>query len=192
VDGFANDVALLDVADRATAWGGVRFVPAALWTDDGWGASVPAEPLRDYSTAYLPLGLRPDGFNLLEFSDALWVRARLPIVFGVAPPTCRRPLRGQFLNFGMLAVTFDANGERNVTPFVCTDRDLQAELRFGPRTTPDQRRTVATAFWGLLASDPAALASYKDRVWLEDGHGPSPAVVGYWRGSFQMICGRGD
>ena len=39
------------------------------------------------------------------------------------------------------------------------DRELQAELRFGRGCPADRRRAVASAFWGLLASAPAALAN---------------------------------
>ncbi len=74
---------------------------------------------------------------------------------------------------------------------------MRAELRFGPDATPERRRAVATAFWGLLASDPTALASYCDRSaapedddWLcyRDNSGYSgtrgPALTGYWGGRF--------
>src|SRR5262245_12926519 len=110
------------------------FVPAALWTPDGWGADVPPEPLDRSSTAYLTPGVQPDGSNLLEYANALWVRGRLPVALGFAPPTGRRPIRWRFLDAALLAVD---EGGMPTTPFVCMDQELQAELRFGPGCPPD-------------------------------------------------------
>jgi hypothetical protein len=180
-----DGASLLDSATRATPWGGLLFVPVALWTPDDWSYGVPAESLEAYSTAYLPTGVQPDGDNWLDFNNALWVRARLPVALGFAPPTCRRAVRSQFLNAGLLAVSVVGDGPL-VTPFVCTDRDLQAELQFGRSCLAEQRRAVAGAFWGLLASAPTALANYRDRFMCPDGHDISPAVVGYWRGLFHL------
>jgi hypothetical protein len=164
---------------------GLLFVPVALWTPDGWSNGVPPEPLDRYTTAYLPTGNQPDGVNLLEWYNALWVRARLPVALGFAPPPCRHAIRWQFLDAALLAVTVRGD-EPQFTPFVCTDRELQAELRFGRGCPLDRRRAVAGAFWGLLASAPAALANYRDRFIFSDGHDVSPTLVGYWRGLFHL------
>jgi hypothetical protein len=184
VDTF-DGASVIDSATRAIRWGGLLFLPVALWTPDGWGNGVSAERLEAYSTGYLPTGIQPDGDNWLDFYNALWVRARLPVALGFAPPTCRHALRWQFLNAGLLAVKVEVGGPQ-VTPFVCTDHDLQAELRFGRSCPEVLRREIATAFWGLLASAPAALASYRDRFIFDDGHDLSPTVVGYWRGLFHL------
>jgi hypothetical protein len=176
---------LLDSAAHATLWEELLFVPAALWTPDGWSNGIPPEPLEEYTTAYLPTGVQPDGDNLLEWSNALWVRARLPVALGVAPPTCRHSVRWQFLDIGLLAVSCE-DGEARVTPFACTDCELQAELRFGRGCPANRRRAVAVAFWGLLVSAPAALANYRDRFMFNDGHDISPTLVGYWRGLFHF------
>ena len=186
--GLADDLdgaSLLDSATCSICWDGLLFVPVALWTPDGWSNGVPPEPLDRYTTAYLPTGVQPDGDNLLEFYNALWVRARLPMALGFAPPTCRHAVRWKFLDTALLAVSIEAGGPR-ITPFVCTDRELQAELRFGRGCLADQRRAVASAFWGLLASAPAALANYRDRFMSSDGHDISPTRVGYWRGLFHL------
>lgn len=176
---------LLDSGTHATRWGELLFVPVALWTPDGWGDDVPVEPLVAYSTAYLPMGVLPDGENWLEFYNALCVRARLPVALGFAPPTGRHAVRRQFLDAALLAVSV-AGGEVCVTPFVCTDDELQAVLRFGPGCPLERRRAVASAFWGLLASAPDDLANYRDRFMFDDGHDTSPTVVGYWRGLFHL------
>jgi hypothetical protein len=176
---------LLDSATHSTHWDGLRFVPVALWTPDGWSNGVPPEPLDEYTTAYLPTGVQPDGDNLLGFCNALWVRARLPVALGFAPPTCRHAVRWRFLDATLLAVSA-GGGEPRITPFVCTDRELQAELRFGRGCPADRRRAVARAFWGLLASAPEALANYRDRFMFSDGHDISPTLVGYWRGLFHL------
>lgn len=180
-----DGIGLLDVATHATHCDGLRFVPAAFWTPDGWSTGVPAEPLHEYTTTYLPTGVQPDGDNLLEWYNALWVRARLPVALGFAPPTCRHALRWQFLDAALLAVSIDGDN-LEVTPFVCTDRELQAELRFGQRCPVERRQVIATAFWGLLGATPAALANYRDRFLFSDGHDISPTLVGYWRGLFHL------
>ncbi|WP_439625563.1 hypothetical protein [Gemmata sp.] len=188
----ANDLdgaSLLDSATHSTRWDGLAFVPVALWTPDHWGDEVPAEPLEAYSAAYLPTGVQPDGDNLLEFHNALWVRARLPVALGFAPPTCRHAVRWQFLDSALLAVSV-TGGEPQLTPFVCTDDDLQAELRFGRGCPGARRRAIGTAFWGLLASAPAALANYRDRFMYADGYDISPTVVGFSRGLFHLSNGR--
>jgi hypothetical protein len=188
--GLADDLdgaSLLDSATHSTAWDGFLFVPVALWTPDGWGDGVPPEPLEQYTTSYLPTGVQPDGSNLLENGNALWVRARLPVALGFAPPTCRHAVRWRFLEAALLAVSIGKDGPQ-VTPFVCTDGEFElvAELRFGPNCPVDRRRRVAGAFWDLLASEPTALANYRDRFMGSDGHGISPTVAGYWRGLFHL------
>jgi hypothetical protein len=184
-----DDVGLLDSATHSTRCDRLLFVAAALWTPDGWGEGVPAEPLKAYSTAYLPTGVQPDGENLLEFYNALWVRARLPVALGFAPPTCRQSLRWQFLDAGLLAVSVGGAGPR-ATPFVCTDRQLQAELRFGRSCPADRRRAVAEAFWGFLASAPTELANYRDRFMSCADLDTEPTLVGYWRGLFHLGSSR--
>ncbi len=185
VDDNFDGAGLLDSATHSTLWEELLFVPAALWTADGWSKGIPPEPLEEYSTAYLPTGVQPDGDNLLEWNNALWVRARLPVALGVAPPTCRHSVRWQFLDIGLLAVSCE-DGEPRVTPFACTDCELQAELRFGRGCPANRRRAVAEAFWGLLVSAPAALANYRDRFMFNDGHDISPTLVGYWHGLFHF------
>jgi hypothetical protein len=180
-----DGASLIDSATHATCWGGMLFVPAALWTPDGWSHGVPAERLEVYSTAYLPTGVQPDGDNWLDFYNALWVRARLPVALGFAPPTCRHSIRRQFLDAGLLAVSV-GEGAPEVTPFVCTDRELQAELRFGRACSADRRRAVAAAFWGLLVSAPTALANYRDRFMYCADIDEGPTVAGYWRGLFHV------
>jgi hypothetical protein len=176
---------LLDSGTRSTRWEGLLFVPVALRTPDGWDDGVRAEPLHARSTDYLPMGNQPHGFNLLESYNALWVRARLPVALGFAPPPCRRAVRSQFLDAALLAVSLKGRTPR-ITPFICTDRELEAELRFGRGCPAPRRRAVARAFWGLLASAPGAVANYRDRILFNDGHGLSPTRVGYWRGSFHL------
>ena len=131
--GLADDLdgaVLLDSATRATHWGGLLFVPAALWTPDGWSDGVRRRPLDAYTAAFLPTGVQPDGCSVLEDHNALWVRARLPVAIGFAPPTCRHAVRWRFLDAALLAVSV-GEGEPRGTPFVCTDRLLKAEVRFG-------------------------------------------------------------
>lgn len=172
-----DGASLLDSATRSTLWDGLLFVPVALWTPDGWSDGVPPEPLDRYTTAYLPTGVQPDGENLLDSHNALWVRARLPVALAFAPPTCRHAVRWRFLDAALLAVGLEASGPR-IRPFVCTDREFQAELRFGRGCPADRRRVVARAFWELLGSAPAALAGYRDHFMFTDGHDLSPTLVG--------------
>lgn len=188
IDGFDDTVVLRDVVGRPATSGGFTFVPALLWTADSWGVAASACPLEDYSTHYLPLGKQQDGHNELEYSNALWVRARLPIVFGFAPPTCSRPIRTTFLNAGFVGITEVARDRVTAVPFVCTDDEFEfrTELRFGMNTDECTRLCIAAAFWELLACEPDAIASYADWIWLSDGHGPNASIVGYWSGEFQV------
>ena len=182
----------LDVATHCTTWEGFLFVHAIFWTPRGWSDDVPPEPLEHYSTAYLPMGILPDGNNELEYRNALWVRARIPVALGFAPPTCRRAMRYRFIDFTMLAVCFMVSEMPTLMPFICTEVDLHAELQFGRRSTKEQCNAIAKAFWGLLASEPASLANYKDRFMSNDGHGISPTKSGYWSNSFHLEFLRGS
>jgi hypothetical protein len=133
--------------------------------------------------------VQPDGDNLLDFYNALWVRARLPMALGFAPPDCRPAVRWQFLDAAFLAVNVE-NGGPKATPFACTDSDLRAELRFGRACPADRRRAVSGAFWGLLASAPAALANYRDRFMCRIDIDTEPTFGGYWRGAFRLGLSR--
>lgn len=186
VEGFDDTVVLRDVVGHAVTFGGFTFVPGVLWTAEPWDFSPSACALENQTTCYLRLGEQQDGANELEYSNALWVRARLPIVFGFAPPTCSRPLRLQFLDVGFVAVTEVAPERVAVVPFVCVSQELQAVLQFGRRVEREEREAISAAFWELLASEPDGLANYADWVWVHDGHGPNGYVVGYWDRQFQV------
>ena len=183
---FGDRLRLLDVVGHAVTRDGLTFVHAVLWTADDWEGS--GVPLTDYSTAYLPLGFQPGEFNLLESTNAIWVRARLPMVFGFAPPTSKRATRRQFLDVGFIAYLPDQ--EPRFIPFVCTDIELNAELRFNRSLDRNIRDRIAEAFWYLLVDAPENLATFRDRLWTFDGHGYSSMMYGYWKGRFHESCGR--
>ena len=111
-----------------------------------------------------------------------------PIVFGFGPPTCSRPIRITFLNAGFVGITDIAPDRVTAVPFVCTDDEFEfrTELRLGMRTDEGTRLRIAAAFWELLASEPDALATYADWIWLAGGHGPNASIVGYWGGEFHV------
>lgn len=186
VFGFDDTVVLRDVFGHPATHSGITILPADLWTADRWEFPPSKCLLARHTESHLVIGEQDDGENLLRTSNALWVRARLPIVFGFAPPTCLRPLRRSLLNIGFLAITKLDIESVTVIPFVCVDIALQAELRFGRQTNRAEYEAVASAFWDLLANEPDALANFADALWVDDGHDPIACIVGYWGRQFQF------
>ena len=109
--------------------------------------------------------------------DAAWVRAQIPNTFGFTPE--RAEVEKAVLDIGFVAVP---EGEAVCYPFVCTDHYGRTGLMFsegGPEEAI--KRSIAAAFWGLLAQEPEDLTDFDERVyhpgagvWLnygcKDGH----------------------
>lgn len=160
---------LLDVIGRPARHRGFLFVAALL---DG-----PTGPRGHRLGGRFE---RPRG-DPVRGDEALWVRARIGRVFGVAPPT---PLgKHCLLDAAFLAVRLPRSGPPLVAyPFVCTDSDGEPPvdyeyfdesvgLAFG-RTDPPPPATaarIASAFWGLLLAAPDDLATFGDYYESHDG-----------------------
>lgn len=154
---------LLDVIGRPARHGGFLFLAVLL---DG-----PIGGREDRLGSRLD---RPAPDGLAGEHEALWVRARIGRVFGIAPPS---PLGKRcLLDAAFLAVAHPRRGPfLEAYPFVCTDSDGEEPVDYEwfdttvglafPRTNPPEpttRRRIADAFWGLLLSAPDDLATFGD------------------------------
>lgn len=86
-------------------------------------------------------------------SDALWVRSRLPVVFGYRPLHVTDG-RTYLLDHGFVAV-FDAVGPApTAVPFACADDFCRnSHLVMSRSVSPVLRERIALGFWGLLAAE---------------------------------------
>jgi len=176
---------LLDVIGRPARHGGFLFVAVLL---DG-----PMGTRGHHLEAHLE---RTDSAELPGDYEALWVRARIGRVFGIAPPS---PLGKQcLLDAAFLAVRHAPSGPfLEAHPFVCTDSDGEEPvdyewfdnrvgLAFGP-TGRAMKSRIATAFWGLLLAADDDLATFGDYYEFDggrwrvgcDGHEPFSDDIDY-------------
>jgi hypothetical protein len=88
---------------------------------------------------------------------SLWVRSRLPGVFGFAPAGAGNTRKIRLLDVGFVAV---ADG--TATPFVCLDGECEPLLEFDPGVPPADRRAIADALWDLFAADPFGVRPFRD------------------------------
>ncbi len=104
---------------------------------------------------------------LREGSDAAWVRARLPRVFGyaVTDPEVEKTLFWE---------TFVAVRGEDAVMFTCADYYGRTGLSFAEKLERETKTAIAGAFWDLLLEDPEELADYELRtfhlgvgVWLD-------------------------
>ncbi len=176
---------LVDVIGRAAHWGEFLFIPV-LFDNTEWmypsddyslSAAVGSRKLVDLDVWY--------GETERPRFHGLWVRARIPIVFGFAPPvepgSCDRLLECPFFAVVEHDDQFELHG------FVCSDPELEPELEFFRDTDPDLAARIATAFWGLLLAEPAAVASFRAELFMEyDQDGKCRVEAGYWDGRFHL------
>jgi hypothetical protein len=116
--------------------------------------------------------------------DAAWVRARIPNVFGITPEPARA--EKALLEVGFVAVT---EGEPVCYPFVCTDHYGRSALMFsreGPKEAA--KRTIAAAFWGVLAQNPDDLTDFSQRVY----HIGAGVWLNYGCESGRVYCNESD
>jgi hypothetical protein len=157
----------LNVYGSLATQGGFTFMPANVALE---GTMFGFDHhLADHVASPVPPSLR---VPLAGGFDAAWVRARIPCCFGVTPEPAGA--EKALLYVGFAAVTADT---AVCYPFVCTDYYGRSALMFsdaGP--DPDVKRSIAEAFWGLLARDPDDLADFSTRVfhpgagvWLDYG-----------------------
>jgi hypothetical protein len=113
-------------------------------------------PLSDYLMGR-PLRILEEVQDLFEDSiDALWVRARIPAIFGsdflVSPAIPDYKYR--LIEQTFMACELQSKDEWVAYPFICEDHNLCAGLRFNP----DDALTsvygrIARAFWQLLLDE---------------------------------------
>ena len=146
---------LLDVFGRPAKSGGFAIMPAALELD-GTSFSL-TFPLADLPPDQIPPVLR---LPIQEHYDASWVRARLPIAFGIVP----EPSEGEksFLSIGFVAV---AEGANEAVAFECADHYGKTSLIFSEHEVDDSaKQAIALAFWNVLLSEPDDLEDFEATV----------------------------
>lgn len=154
--------------------------------------------------AYCPLSAfhRPAMLAFGEFEflneedvpDALWVRGRLPGLFGYRPLQVAEG-RPYLLNAGFVAV-WEEGGEPAARPFAVTDEVCgYSRLVLSRKESPAARKRIAHGFWGLLASrgvDQDFRAEGLEWYAAFDEGGLDPVEVlwevGRWRGVYYAEC----
>ena len=176
---------LTNVIGRSARWGDLMFVPVLFETDERLDSD-------DEHTLSAVLGSR----NLVDLDvrygdtnppryQGLWVRARLPIVFGFAP-AIELNHREQLMECPFFAI-FDHHGRTEAHGFVCSDPDLEPTLEFFRQTGAELSARIAAAFWGLLLADTEAVASFQAEVSLEyDQSDYCRVEAGYWGGRYRL------
>lgn len=132
-------------------------------------------------------GLRDVTFSSGIYS-ALWVRARLPAVFGYAPTVGGDMLRQSFLAQGFLAVEgARSRADLRTSPFVCTDEADGPELLFPGSLPLEIREAVSGEFWSLLLSDPFDLRPFRGHFYDDYDHDcDGPLEAGLDRAGFYV------
>jgi hypothetical protein len=148
--------ALLRVFGDPVRRGGYVFMLAEVELDGG--SFTPDFPLRDHAGDPPPASLLAaveHGF------DAAWVRARIPRVFGINPPTAE--VEKALIEIGVVAAV---EGGETCYPFVCSDYYGKSALLFsGEGPSAAAKQAIASAFWGVLLADPDDLADFEGRVY---------------------------
>jgi hypothetical protein len=181
---------LLDLVGHARSFGDFIFLPSLIEID---------EPLTPISAhRFTHDGRRGADYNdqwpIPEDWPSLWVRARLPRVFGFSPPLCANNWQ-PLVNAGFLAVRRVPHDEKvTAYAFACTEGygpadGLQEEPLIGLRFSsvgPDAvtQAEIATAIWSLLLQDPADLEPFSDYAYHPcSGY----TLVGYEQGLYFSI-----
>ena len=154
---------------------------------DGWnlvGALVDLEGdsfstdyhLRDFAGEAPPIVLVR---WVAQRLDAIWVRARIPSLFGFHPSGSE--LEKSLLDVGFLAVSTQDH-KRFAYPFLCTDYYRRTGLTFGsPGPEESLKAAIASSFWKALLSAPDELSDYR-----QDVYHPG---AGVW---MHFACAHGD
>ena len=176
---------LVNVVGTPVRWGDLLFVPVLFDTaerldsEDNYALSaiLGSRSLVDLDVWY--------GSEVPPSYHGLWVRARIPVVFGFAPPL-ELDWRKQLLECPFLAILEHA-GRAEAHGFVCSDPELEPTLEFFRQTSPQLANRITEAFWGLLLAEPEAVASFRAEVRLEYDQGDTCRVeAGYWGGGYHL------
>lgn len=132
-----------------------------------------------------------DAFDVpLDFDGvALWIRARIPSVFGVRPIR-HHPHDGCVVDFPIVAVPRGGQPSSSV-PFVCTESFNECAFLFPQTVASHVRSRVVEDFWTALLTEPLECCEFADWIYdCEEG----PSLVGFDRrlGFDAIWCGDGD
>ncbi len=158
---------LHDVVGRPAKQAGFTIVPAQVELDGMM--FQPSFCLNELASERIPPVLR---VPIEQQFDVAWVRARLPVVFGLTPEPSE--IEKTFLNHGFVAVP---EGSDEGVAFECSDYYGKTSLTFSDAEVDESLKArAADAFWALLLSEPDALADFTGRsyhdgagVWLNYG-----------------------
>jgi hypothetical protein len=145
---------LLNVIGRPARQQGLVIIPAEVELAGSMFSS--AYPLRDLPRDRIPPALRAP---IEGHYDVAWVRARLPMAFGVTP----EPWEGEktFLVQGFVAVP---EGAAEGVAFECSDYYGRTSLIFSDAEQDEGLKAkVASAFWSILLAEPDELADFSGR-----------------------------
>jgi len=152
---------LLDVFGRPAKQAGFTIVPAQVELDGMM--FQPSFHLNELSSDRIPAVLRAP---IQQQFDVAWVRARLPVVFGLTPEPSE--IEKTFLHQGFVVVPDESD---EGIALECSDYYGKTSLVFSHAERDESLKTrVANAFWSLLLSEPDALADFAGRIY-HDGAG---------------------
>lgn len=179
---IATYARLLDVLGTPALMDKIHFVPALLEVDSL--SSKLEFSLAEHGGA---LGISDDH----PLTYGLWIRARIPRMFGFAPLHCANNWQ-PLVNLPFLAVgEFESDRNLMAYPFICTEwfhpkDDFRESPSFGllfskhgPGLTV--RARIAKGFWSLLLSNSSDLAPFSDFYYNECGR---YCAVGFEKGEF--------
>ncbi|MEH1945569.1 MAG: hypothetical protein V7K77_01020 [Nostoc sp.] len=125
----------------------------------------PIFPLSDYIKGQPPNILQRCHDLFGESVNAVWVRARIPAIFGsnilisLSIPDYKYALIEQMF----VACELGSNGDWIAYPFICEDYNLRAGLRFYPDDSLTEiYERIAKAFWELLLLEPKSVCAFRD------------------------------
>ncbi|MEH2197981.1 hypothetical protein [Nostoc sp.] len=125
----------------------------------------PMFPLSDYIDRQPPSILQRCEDLFGKSVNAVWVRARIPAVFGsniligLSVPDYKYGLIEQMF----IACELGSNGYWTAYPFICEDYNLRAGLRFYPDgSSTEIYERIAKAFWELLLLEPKSVCAFRD------------------------------
>lgn len=96
-------------------------------------------------------------------TDAIWARARIEALFGIASPPENQRIEKSLMEFGFVAKR-EQSGHAVVIPFVCSDYYGKSALSFAEAVPISDVQAIGDAFWGLITSG-GKLAEYRDRAY---------------------------
>ena len=143
-------------------YGGIKFIEAAVELD----GMMQASRFKDF--------LEQRQQNLSSYihlpQDAPWVAGRLQRLFRTTQVPIEIRGKTKFLYFPFLVQTVNEDDQVFGIPIICADQDGFAGVYFSNNSLPKNSavRSIADAFWSLVAEDPKDCYSYIDYKWDEE------------------------